>query len=61
MPVKKLRWEERTQTPLLVLAVAFGLAYAVPIVAPGAEPWGGGGGGPAPGAAGGGASPPPQR
>ncbi len=35
----KLRWEERTQTPLLVLAVAFGLAYAVPIVAPGAEPW----------------------
>ncbi|GGU85204.1 ion transporter [Streptomyces litmocidini] len=39
MPVKKLRWEERTQTPLLVLAVVFGLAYAVPIVAPGAEPW----------------------
>ncbi|WP_432017294.1 potassium channel family protein [Streptomyces hydrogenans] len=35
----KLRWEERTQTPLLVLAVAFGIAYAVPIVAPGAEPW----------------------
>ncbi|WP_282698168.1 ion channel [Streptomyces sp. CC208A] len=44
MPVKKERpskveWEERTQTPLLVLAVAFGIAYAVPIVAPGAEPW----------------------
>ncbi|MEU2655850.1 potassium channel family protein [Streptomyces sp. NPDC007325] len=44
MSVKKerppqVRWEERTQTPLLVLAVAFGLAYAVPIVAPGAEPW----------------------
>lgn len=39
MPVMKLRWEERTQTPLLVLAVAFGIAYAVPIVAPGAEPW----------------------
>ncbi|MDX2297908.1 potassium channel family protein [Streptomyces roseofulvus] len=35
----KVRWEERTQTPLLVLAVAFGIAYAVPIVAPGAEPW----------------------
>nr|WP_093876285.1 potassium channel family protein [Streptomyces sp. TLI_105] len=39
MSVMKLRWEERTQTPLLVLAVAFGIAYAVPIVAPGAEPW----------------------
>ncbi|MFD8011803.1 potassium channel family protein [Streptomyces sp. NPDC058955] len=35
----KVRWEERTQTPLLVLAVAFGIAYAVPIVAPGGEPW----------------------
>nr|WP_190042091.1 potassium channel family protein [Streptomyces filamentosus] len=35
----KVRWEERTQTPLLVLAVAFGVAYAVPIVAPGAEAW----------------------
>ncbi|MFE6228519.1 potassium channel family protein [Streptomyces sp. NPDC057854] len=44
MSVKKerpphVRWEERTQTPLLVLAVAFGIAYAVPIVAPGAEAW----------------------
>ncbi|MFI8365706.1 potassium channel family protein [Streptomyces sp. NPDC085466] len=44
MSVKKerppqVRWEERTQNPLLALAVAFGLAYAVPIVAPGAEPW----------------------
>ncbi|MFD4377615.1 potassium channel family protein [Streptomyces sp. NPDC058486] len=43
MSVKKerpphARWEERTQTPLLVLAVAFGVAYAVPIVAPGADP-----------------------
>ncbi|MFE5794763.1 potassium channel family protein [Streptomyces sp. NPDC056503] len=35
----KVRWEERTQTPLLALAVAFGIAYAVPIVAPGADPW----------------------
>ncbi|MDX2558657.1 potassium channel family protein [Streptomyces sp. TX20-6-3] len=35
----KDRWEERTQAPLLVLAVAFGVAYAVPIVAPGAAPW----------------------
>ncbi|MGW5423742.1 potassium channel family protein [Streptomyces sp. NPDC003943] len=33
------RWEQLTQKPLLVLAVAFGAAYAVPIVAPGAEPW----------------------
>ncbi|WP_055599347.1 potassium channel family protein [Streptomyces aureus] len=33
------RWEERTQAPLLALAVAFGVAYAVPIVAPGAAPW----------------------
>ncbi|MEU3821056.1 potassium channel family protein [Streptomyces sp. NPDC030392] len=35
----QVRWEERTQRPLLALAVAFGVAYAVPIVAPGAEPW----------------------
>ncbi|MDV5145316.1 potassium channel family protein [Streptomyces sp. SBC-4] len=33
------RWERRTQTPLLVLAVAFGIAYAVPIVAPDAAAW----------------------
>ncbi|WP_329120969.1 potassium channel family protein [Streptomyces sp. NBC_01353] len=30
----KERWEKRTQTPLLILAVAFGIAYAIPIVAP---------------------------
>ncbi|WP_019886011.1 potassium channel family protein [Streptomyces purpureus] len=35
----KDRWEKRTQTPLLALAVAFGVAYAVPIVVPGADPW----------------------
>ncbi|MFJ7985678.1 potassium channel family protein [Streptomyces sp. NPDC096351] len=35
----KDRWEARTQMPLLVLAVAFGVAYAVPIVAPDAAPW----------------------
>ncbi|GAA3396046.1 potassium channel family protein [Streptomyces roseoviridis] len=35
----KEHWEERTRTPLLALAVAFGVAYAVPIVAPGADPW----------------------
>ncbi|MEU7068681.1 potassium channel family protein [Streptomyces narbonensis] len=39
MKVRWKSWEERTQTPLLVLAVAFGVAYAVPIVAPGAAPW----------------------
>ncbi|GGU17858.1 potassium channel family protein [Streptomyces lavendofoliae] len=33
------RWEARTQTPLLALALVFGVAYAVPIVAPGAEAW----------------------
>lgn len=32
-------WEERTQVPLLVLAVVFGVAYAVPIVTPGADAW----------------------
>ncbi|QES05915.1 two pore domain potassium channel family protein [Streptomyces venezuelae] len=39
MKARRERWEERTQAPLLVLAVAFGVAYAVPIVAPGAAPW----------------------
>ncbi|MFJ8696111.1 potassium channel family protein [Streptomyces roseolilacinus] len=38
-PTAQVRWEERTQNPLLALAVAFGVAYAVPIVAPGARPW----------------------
>ncbi|MEV0525011.1 potassium channel family protein [Streptomyces sp. NPDC050439] len=33
----QLRWERRTQTPLLVLAVAFAVAYAVPIVVPDAS------------------------
>ncbi|WP_455356271.1 potassium channel family protein [Streptomyces sp. SYSU K217416] len=33
----QMRWERRTQTPLLALAVAFGIAYAVPIVAPDAD------------------------
>ncbi|MFE7772639.1 potassium channel family protein [Streptomyces sp. NPDC057445] len=35
----QMRWEAHTQGPLLGLAVAFGLAYAVPIVAPDARPW----------------------
>ncbi|MGW4199608.1 potassium channel family protein [Streptomyces sp. NPDC004726] len=35
----QIRWEERLRMPLLVLAVAFGVAYAVPIVAPGADRW----------------------
>jgi voltage-gated potassium channel len=30
----QVRWEQRMQKPLLALAVAFGVAYAVPIVAP---------------------------
>ncbi|GGQ15554.1 hypothetical protein GCM10010249_37750 [Streptomyces roseolilacinus] len=38
-PTAQVRWEERTQNPLLALAVAFAVAYAVPIVAPGARPW----------------------
>ncbi|WP_051874326.1 potassium channel family protein [Streptomyces exfoliatus] len=39
MKERRYSWEERTQAPLLVLAVAFGVAYAVPIVAPGADAW----------------------
>ncbi|WP_328925500.1 potassium channel family protein [Streptomyces sp. NBC_00190] len=37
-PSRQARWERRTQTPLLVLALAFAVAYAVPIVAPDADP-----------------------
>ncbi|AZM53041.1 ion transporter [Streptomyces sp. WAC 01529] len=33
----QLRWERRTQRPLLMLAVAFAVAYAVPIVMPDAS------------------------
>lgn len=36
-PSRQLRWEQWSQTPLLVLAVAFAVAYAVPIVAPDAD------------------------
>ncbi|MFJ6940823.1 potassium channel family protein [Streptomyces sp. NPDC101132] len=36
-PSHQLRWERRTQIPLFVCAVAFGVAYAVPIVAPDAS------------------------
>ncbi|MFJ3176120.1 potassium channel family protein [Streptomyces roseus] len=36
-PSRQLRWERRSQTPLLVLALAFALAYAVPIVVPDAD------------------------
>ncbi|UGY91186.1 potassium channel family protein [Streptomyces gobiensis] len=32
------RWERRTQTPLMVLAVLFGVAYAIPVVASDAGP-----------------------
>ncbi|MFF7180880.1 ion channel [Streptomyces sp. NPDC008121] len=38
-PTPQLRWEARTRTALLGLAVAFGVAYAVPIVTPDADPW----------------------
>ncbi|QEU94602.1 potassium channel family protein [Streptomyces kanamyceticus] len=33
----QIRWERRTQRPLLALAVAFAVAYAVPIVVPDAS------------------------
>lgn len=33
----QIRWERRTQRPLLALAVAFAVAYAVPIVMPDAD------------------------
>lgn len=36
-PTAQLRWERRTQRPLLALAVAFAVAYAVPIVVPDAS------------------------
>ncbi|WP_329116766.1 potassium channel family protein [Streptomyces sp. NBC_01465] len=35
----QMRWERHTQWPLLALAVAFALAYSVPIVAPDADSW----------------------
>ncbi|WP_175409158.1 potassium channel family protein [Streptomyces sp. TRM64462] len=38
-PTAQVRWEQRTQRPLLALAVAFGVAYAVSIVATEAAPW----------------------
>ncbi|MFG2296939.1 potassium channel family protein [Streptomyces sp. NPDC048603] len=34
----QVRWERRTQNPLLALAVLFAVAYAVPIVIPDADP-----------------------
>ena len=34
----QVRWEQRTQRPLLALAVAFAVAYAVPIVDARREP-----------------------
>ncbi|MEU9008624.1 potassium channel family protein [Streptomyces sp. NPDC048479] len=35
----QVRWEERMQTPLLALALAFAVAYAIPIVTPDAKSW----------------------
>ncbi|MBT2452410.1 potassium channel family protein [Streptomyces sp. ISL-43] len=37
-PSRQTRWERRTQTPLLVLALGFAVAYAVPIALPDASP-----------------------
>lgn len=37
-PSRQAEWERRTQTPLLVLALGFAVAYAVPIVVPDAKP-----------------------
>lgn len=34
----QVRWERRTQRPLMALAVVFAVAFAVPIVAPDADP-----------------------
>ncbi|MGW1767270.1 potassium channel family protein [Streptomyces sp. NPDC002073] len=34
----QLRWERHTQVPLLACAIAFAVAYAVPIIAPDARP-----------------------
>ncbi|MFD9339953.1 potassium channel family protein [Streptomyces sp. NPDC060028] len=38
-PSRQTRWERHTQIPLLVLAIGFAVAYAVPIVAPDADRW----------------------
>ncbi|MFG3493951.1 potassium channel family protein [Streptomyces sp. NPDC047928] len=38
-PTAQIRWEQRTHKPLLALAVAFAVAYAVSIVATGVDPW----------------------
>ncbi|MGW0552984.1 potassium channel family protein [Streptomyces sp. NPDC002926] len=35
----QVRWEQRMQTPLLALALAFAVAYAIPIVTPDAKSW----------------------
>ncbi|WP_395297711.1 potassium channel family protein [Kitasatospora hibisci] len=36
---RRERWEQRTQTPLILLSVVFAVAYAVPVLAPRAAPW----------------------
>ncbi|WP_374684206.1 potassium channel family protein [Streptomyces sp. ODS05-4] len=36
---RQARWEAGTRVPLLVLSAGFGVAYAVPVVAPDARPW----------------------
>lgn len=37
-PLTQVRWERFTQRPLFALALAFAVAYAVPIVSPDAGP-----------------------
>ncbi|MET8728255.1 potassium channel family protein [Streptomyces parvus] len=37
--IKVDEWEQRTRTPLLLLAACFALAYAVPVLAPDAPAW----------------------
>lgn len=37
--IKVDEWEQRTRTPLLLLAACFALAYAVPVLTPDAPAW----------------------
>ncbi|MEV8097209.1 potassium channel family protein [Kitasatospora sp. NPDC085879] len=39
MTTRRERWERHTQLPLIVLSVLFAVAYAVPVLAPGAPGW----------------------
>ncbi|MEV6205504.1 ion channel [Kitasatospora sp. NPDC051914] len=39
MTTRRERWERHTQAPLIGLSVLFAVAYAVPVLAPGAPEW----------------------